>query len=92
LGELFLEADRVGRKYQSQAEIDAFNQAHSKANNEIDDLIDELYPDGAKPEAIGYKKLENKQGKTTKRPVPKGAKGAFDKFMNKANQKKPENK
>lgn len=90
LGELFLEADRIGRKYQSQEEIDAFLEADSKAANEIDDLIDKMYPDDAPAEDIGYaKKLAQTEAKTVKKKVSQAYVSAFDNFRKRANDKPP---
>lgn len=45
LEDLFLEADRIGNKYQTPEEIDRFNQQLSQEVAEIGDLIDEQFPD-----------------------------------------------
>jgi phage gp29-like protein len=88
LGSLFLEADRIGRKYQSQEEIDVFREADSKMANEIDDLIDEMYPDDAPVEDIGYtKKVAKAQAKVLKKKVSQAYISAFDNFRKKANDK-----
>jgi hypothetical protein len=89
LGELFLEADRIGNKYQTQAEIDAFNEAYSKAGNAIDELIDELYPDDGSTPAIGYTKLEAvAKAKTAKKKVGAGYVSALDRFQRMAADRK----
>jgi hypothetical protein len=53
LEDLFLEADRIGNKYQTPEEIAAFNQEFAKEVNEIADLIDEQFPD-TETEIIDY--------------------------------------
>ncbi|MBD3880579.1 hypothetical protein IFO70_02290 [Phormidium tenue FACHB-886] len=45
LEELFLEAERIGSKYQTPAEIEEFNQQFSKEVAEIGELIDRQFPD-----------------------------------------------
>jgi hypothetical protein len=44
LEELFLEADRVGNKYQTADEIDQFQQAMAKEANAIADQIEQQFP------------------------------------------------
>lgn len=45
LEELFLEADRIGNKYQTSEEIAAFQAALATEVNAIADLVDEQFPD-----------------------------------------------
>lgn len=45
LDELFLEADRIGRKYQSVYEIATFEQQFTILSQELDDEIDRHFPD-----------------------------------------------
>ena len=45
LEDLFLEADRVGNKYQSSQEIQEFNQHLAKEVNEVLEAIDRQFPD-----------------------------------------------
>lgn len=45
LDELFMEADRVGNKYQTPEEIAAFNEQLSKVTQEVGDTIDQQFPD-----------------------------------------------
>jgi hypothetical protein len=45
LDELFLEADRIGRKYQSAHEITTFDKQFTILSQEIDDEIDRCFPD-----------------------------------------------
>jgi hypothetical protein len=45
LDELFLEADRIGRKYQSVDEIATFEKQFTMLSQEIDDEIDRHFPD-----------------------------------------------
>ncbi|MEA5577976.1 hypothetical protein [Anabaena sp. UHCC 0451] len=44
LEELFLEADRIGNKYQTEDEIQDFNQKLAKELNEIAEEIDRQFP------------------------------------------------
>jgi hypothetical protein len=45
LSELFVEADRIGRKYQSADEITTFEKQVTMLSQEIDDEIDRYFPD-----------------------------------------------
>jgi hypothetical protein len=45
LSELFVEADRIGRKYQSADEIATFEKQVTMLSQEIDDEIDRYFPD-----------------------------------------------
>ena len=45
LDELFLEADRIGRKYQSVDEIATFEKQFTMLSQEIDDEIERHFPD-----------------------------------------------
>jgi hypothetical protein len=45
LSELFVEADRIGRKYQSADEIATFDKQFTMLSQEIDDEIDRYFPD-----------------------------------------------
>jgi hypothetical protein len=45
LEELFLEADRIGNKYLTPKEIQAFNQQLSEEVSEIADIVDQQFPD-----------------------------------------------
>jgi hypothetical protein len=45
LDELFLEADRIGQKYQSVDEIATFEQQFTILSQELDDEIDRHFPD-----------------------------------------------
>jgi hypothetical protein len=45
LEELFLEADRIGKKYQTPEEIEAFNQQMAVEVSAIADLIDQQFPE-----------------------------------------------
>lgn len=45
LEELFLKADRIGNKYQTPEEIEAFNQALRTEVEAISDAIDKQFPD-----------------------------------------------
>jgi hypothetical protein len=44
LEELFLEADRIGNKYQTATEIEQFQQAMAEEANAIADVIDQQFP------------------------------------------------
>jgi hypothetical protein len=45
LDQLFLEADRIGQKYQSPTEIAVYEEKITLLSVEIDDVIDEQFPD-----------------------------------------------
>jgi len=45
LEDLFLEADRIGNKYQSAQEIQEFNQQLAQEVNEVSETIDRQFPD-----------------------------------------------
>jgi len=45
LGDLFLEADRIGNKYLTKEEVTENNQKLAKANSMINDQIDRSFPD-----------------------------------------------
>jgi hypothetical protein len=45
LGDLFLEADRIGNKYLTREEIEISNQQLAKEINEIEEEIDRQFPD-----------------------------------------------
>jgi hypothetical protein len=45
LEDLFLEADRIGSKYQSAEEIQEFNQQFAQVVNEVSETIDRQFPD-----------------------------------------------
>jgi hypothetical protein len=45
LEDLFLEADRIGNKYQTSEEIETFQSSLAFAANAIADLVDKQYPD-----------------------------------------------
>lgn len=61
LEELFLEADRIGNKYLTIAEIKEFDQQLSKEVAEIGELVDKQFPD-TKTEVIDFRQ------KTAKKP------------------------
>ena len=62
LEELFLEADRIGQKYQTREEIEAFNQQMTVAVSAISDLIDQQFPD-TEVEAIDYSQTARSQAR-----------------------------
>jgi hypothetical protein len=45
LEDLFLEADRIGSKYQTAEEIQEFNQQFAQVVNEVSETIDRQFPD-----------------------------------------------
>ena len=45
LGDLFLEADRIGQKYQSDDEIETFERKFEIVSQEIETEIDRCFPD-----------------------------------------------
>jgi tRNA nucleotidyltransferase (CCA-adding enzyme) len=54
LEELFLEADRIGNKYQSAEEVAAFQQAMAETAEEISASIDQQFPPGDAIEMIDF--------------------------------------
>lgn len=54
LEELFLEADRIGNKYQSVEEVAAFQQAMAETAEEISVAIDQQFPPGDAIEMIDF--------------------------------------
>ncbi|MDX2212834.1 MAG: hypothetical protein SFY66_06045 [Oculatellaceae cyanobacterium bins.114] len=65
LDELFLEADRIGHKYQTHTEIEAFNQQLAKEVSEIEVEIERQFPD-TEMEIIDF---SPKSTKTSRKPV-----------------------
>lgn len=63
LEELFLEADRIGQKYQTREEIEAFNQQMAADVSAISDLIDHQFPE-TEVEVIDYSQTSRFQAKT----------------------------
>jgi hypothetical protein len=71
LEDLFLQADRIGNKYQTPDEIAAFQAELATEVNAIADLIEEQFPD-TEPEIIDYgtqHQPRKSQRKNTKRTV-----------------------
>lgn len=60
LEDLFLEADRIGNKYQTPEEVTAFNQEFSEIVNEISEEIDRQFPD-TETESIDFSKNVKKK-------------------------------
>jgi hypothetical protein len=60
LEELFLEAERIGNKYQTPTEISEFNQQLAQEVAEIADLVDQQFPDH-EVEAIDFSQKTAKQ-------------------------------
>ena len=56
LDELFLEADRIGQKYQSADEIATFEKQFTMLSQEIDDEIERHFPD-TQVEIIDFSKV-----------------------------------
>jgi len=56
LEELFLEADRIGKKYQTPEEIEAFNQEMAAEVNAVSDLVDQQFPE-TEVEVIDYSQI-----------------------------------
>ena len=63
LEDLFLKANRIGQKYQTLEEIEAFNQEMAAEVSEISDLIDQQFPE-TEVEVIDYSKTASTQVKT----------------------------
>lgn len=59
LEELFLQADQIGSKYQTQEEIDNFNQQLTAEVNLISEIIDQQFPED-EIEFIDYSAQPNK--------------------------------
>ncbi|WP_017298763.1 hypothetical protein [Nodosilinea nodulosa] len=62
LEELFLQADKIGEKYQTPQEIAAFNQALNSETKDISALIDQQFPD-AEFEFADYSKTAKSPAK-----------------------------
>lgn len=65
LEELFLQADRIGQKYQTSEEIEAFNQEMAAEVSAISDLIDKQFPE-TDVEIIDYSQTSISQVNTRK--------------------------
>ncbi len=63
LEELFLQADRIGQKYQTREEIATFNQQMTAEVSVISDLIDQQFPE-TEVEVIDYSQTSHSQAKT----------------------------
>jgi hypothetical protein len=68
LEDLFLKADKIGSKYQTQEEIESFNQALKLEVEEISDAIDKQFPD-LEYELLDYS--QHSDGKTSKKTAKK---------------------
>ncbi|NJN86611.1 MAG: hypothetical protein HC881_10245 [Leptolyngbyaceae cyanobacterium SL_7_1] len=74
LEELFLEADRIGNKYLTDEEREAFNQEFNQEVSEISTQIDRQFPDtemevvdfGNKPDRKSRSNSHQKSYRTTK--------------------------
>lgn len=56
LEELFLEADRIGKKYQTPEEREAFNREMAAEVNAVSDLVDQQFPE-TDVEVIDYSQI-----------------------------------
>lgn len=63
LEELFLNAERIGRKYQTHDEREAFSQQMATTVNEISNLIDEQFPEN-EVEVIDFSQNTHSHSKT----------------------------
>lgn len=63
LEELFLEADRIGNKYQTPEERKEFEQQFSKEVSEIGDLIDQQFPD-TEIEIVDFSRARSSKSQT----------------------------
>ena len=68
LEDLFLKADKIGSKYQTQEEVEAFNQALKLEVEEISDEIDKQFPD-LEHELVDYS--QHSVGRTSKKATTK---------------------
>jgi tRNA nucleotidyltransferase (CCA-adding enzyme) len=70
LEELFLEADRIGNKYQSDEEIESFQQAMAETAEKISELIDQQFPPVDQIEMIDFsdrsEQVRNKSSRNMK--------------------------
>lgn len=62
LEDLFLEADRIGNKYQTEEEIEAFHQALSATVEGIAQKVDQYFPD-EESEAIDFRPRQSRSAK-----------------------------
>jgi hypothetical protein len=62
---LFLEADRVGHRYQTAEEITTFNQQLAQEVNDIAELVDQQFPD-AEVEVIDFRTPSNQKPRDRK--------------------------
>jgi hypothetical protein len=65
LEDLFLEADRIGNKYQTTKEINAFHQALSATVESISQQVDHYFPD-EESEMIDYRPRQPESAKVRK--------------------------
>ena len=70
LEDLFLEADRIGNKYQTPEEIAAFQAALTAEVNAIADLVDEQFPD-TEIEIIDYGTQSRPAQRTHRKNAPR---------------------
>jgi len=67
LDELYAQADSIGNKYQTPEEIASHNEALSKVGNEVDNTIEQQFPDNAG--------TATSEPSTTRQPLPNAPKG-----------------
>ncbi|MBE9076947.1 hypothetical protein IQ241_06495 [Romeria aff. gracilis LEGE 07310] len=68
LEDLFLQADRIGNKYQTSEEIDAFNRSLRSEVEEISNQIDKQFPDSdSEYEFVDYSKQPRKPVKAMRK-------------------------
>ncbi|MBD2460090.1 hypothetical protein H6G89_03435 [Oscillatoria sp. FACHB-1407] len=67
LDELFLEADRIGNKYQTDEEIETFNQQLAKEVSEIEAEIDRQFPD-TEIEVVDFSRQSANASRKTAKP------------------------
>jgi hypothetical protein len=66
LGELFLEADRIGNKYLTPDEIEAHNRELAAVTNEIDEEVDRQFPD-TEMEFVDFSRAAPQSGSSVKK-------------------------
>ncbi len=71
LEELFLQADRIGNKYQSPEEIKAFQSQLAQETHEIADLVDQQFPVSSEVEYIDFSQSRPKSAKSARRSPDK---------------------
>lgn len=67
LEDLFLQADRIGNKYQTPEEIDAFQTQLNQKTEEIADLVDQQFPVSDETEYIDFSQSRPRSSPKSKR-------------------------